>query len=211
MTTDFEKIWTDPATSNRERKRLLAYIIEDATLIKLPAEGVTKVHVRFKGGKVETLTARNTKSSGEQVKTPVEIVNLVDTLLSDHIYPEIAAILNERGLHPGGTARCGHSADRFDATKVAYLVHRYGLLPRFDRLRRQGMLTRHEAAERLGIHEATLVAWAQYGIVTRHMYNAHASLYEIPEASLPSKHSSRWDRLEDRAAKAENQSLHVER
>ena len=30
---------------------MLAYIIEDATLIKLPGERITKIHVRFKGGK----------------------------------------------------------------------------------------------------------------------------------------------------------------
>ena len=35
MTTDFRKLWDDPVTANRERKRLLAYIIEDATLIKI--------------------------------------------------------------------------------------------------------------------------------------------------------------------------------
>ena len=98
MTTDFGKLWTDPATPNRERKRLLAYIIEDATLIKLPAEGVTKVHVRFKGGKTETLTAENPKSSAEQVKTSPEIVKLVDSLLNDHIYAEIAVVLNRQGF-----------------------------------------------------------------------------------------------------------------
>jgi hypothetical protein len=211
MTTDFEKLWTDPATPNRERKRLLACIIEDATLIKLPAEGITKVHVRFKGGKTETLSATNPKSSAEQVKTPPEIVKLVDTLLDDHIYSEIANILNQRGFRPGGTARSGHSGDRFDATKVAYLVHQYRLLPRFDRLRQRGMLTRQEAAKQLGIHEATLVAWAKHGIVTGHMYNGHASLYEIPKSNVPSKHCSRWDRLEDRAAKKENQSIYIGR
>ena len=70
MTTDFKELWNDPSTPNRERKRLLAYVIEDATLIKLPMEGITKIHVRFKGGKTETLTALNPKSSGQQVKTP---------------------------------------------------------------------------------------------------------------------------------------------
>ncbi|HEX9723836.1 MAG TPA: recombinase family protein, partial [Vicinamibacteria bacterium] len=49
MTTDFKQLWADPATPNRERKRLLAHILEDATLIKFPAEGITKVHLRFKG------------------------------------------------------------------------------------------------------------------------------------------------------------------
>ena len=61
MTTDFRKLWDDPATANRERKRLLAYIIEDATLIKIPAEGITKIHVRFKGGRTETLTTQKPK------------------------------------------------------------------------------------------------------------------------------------------------------
>lgn len=55
MTVDFNKLWVDPDTPNRERKRLLAHIIEDVTLIKMPAEGTTKVHIRFKGGKIQTL------------------------------------------------------------------------------------------------------------------------------------------------------------
>ena len=109
MTTDFKKLWNDPNTPNRERKRLLAYIIEDATLIKLPAEGITRIHVRFKGGKTETLTTLNPKSSAQQIKTPPMIVQLVDKLLDDHIYAEIADILNEQGLRPGGSARPGRS------------------------------------------------------------------------------------------------------
>jgi hypothetical protein len=42
MTADFRKLWDDPSTLNRERKRLLAYIIEDATLVKIPAEQITE-------------------------------------------------------------------------------------------------------------------------------------------------------------------------
>ncbi len=70
MTTDFKTLWRDPSLPNRERKRLLAYIIEDLTLVKLPVEGTTRIHVRFKGGKTETLTTQNPKSSAQQVKTP---------------------------------------------------------------------------------------------------------------------------------------------
>jgi len=36
MTVDFNKLWADRDTPNRERKRLLAHIIEDVTLIKMP-------------------------------------------------------------------------------------------------------------------------------------------------------------------------------
>ena len=200
MTTEFKKLWDDPGTPNRERKRLLAYIIEDATLIKVPMEGITKIHVRFKGGKTETLTTLNPKSSAEQVKTPATTVELVDKLLNNHIYSEIADILNQQGLRPGGSARPGRSSARFTALRVAYLVHQYALRSRYDRLRDRGMLTKTVAAARLRIHEATLIRWAGYGIVKRHAYNAHAYLYELPDSNLPIKHHSRWDMLVDRVA-----------
>jgi DNA invertase Pin-like site-specific DNA recombinase len=200
LTTDFGKLWDDPSTPNRERKRLLAYIIEDATLIKIPAEGITKIHVRFKGGKTETLTARNPKSSAQQVQTPPQLIQLVDKLLDEHIYSEIADILNEKGLRPGGAARPGQNDARFTALRVAYLVHEYDLRSRYNRLRDRGMLTKSEAAARLGIHESTLVHWVESGLVTRHAYNAHAYLYEPSDPNLLVKHCSRWDRLVDRAA-----------
>ena len=200
MTTEFKKLWDDPGTPNRERKRLLAYIIEDATLIKVPMEGITKIHVRFKGGKTETLTTLNPKSSAEQVKTPATTVELVDKLLNNHIYSEIADFLNQQGLRPGGSARPGRSSTRFTALRITYLVHQYALRSRYDRLRDRGMLTKTEAAARLRIHEATLIRWAGYGIVKRHAYNAHAYLYELPDSNLPIKHHSRWDMLVDRVA-----------
>jgi len=200
MTTDFKTLWHEPSLPNRERKRLLAYIIEDVTLVKLPAEGTTRIHVRFKGGKTETLTTQNPKSSAQQVKTPPKVIELVDTLLDNHIYPEIADILNDRGIRPGGSARRTQADARFTALRVAYLANEYGLRSRYDRLRDRGLLTREAAAARLGICESTLIRWVEHGLVTRHAYNAHAYLYEAPGPNPPLKQSSRWNRLTDRAA-----------
>ena len=50
-TTDFKTVWRDPDLLNCERKQLLAYVIEDVTLLKFAAEERTRIHVRFKGGK----------------------------------------------------------------------------------------------------------------------------------------------------------------
>jgi DNA invertase Pin-like site-specific DNA recombinase len=206
MTTDFKKLWADPGTPSRERKRMLAHIIEDVTLIKLPAEGSTKIHVRFKGGRTETLTTLNPKSSAQQVKTQSTTVALVDKLLDDYIYSEIADLLNEQGLRPGGSARSGKEEARFTAMRVAYLAHTYGLRSRFDRLRERGMLTKDELAARLRIHACTVVRWGEHGIVTRQAYNAHAYLYEDPGPNPPVKQCSRWNRLIDRAAARKRRS-----
>jgi len=106
MTGDFKTIWTDPNTPNRERKRLLAYVIEDATLIK-QSKDITTIHVRFKGGKTEALTAQNPKSFAQQLKTSRQVVALVDKLLDEHTYPEIADQLNAQGFRPAGRIRPG--------------------------------------------------------------------------------------------------------
>jgi hypothetical protein len=199
MTADFNKLWADPDTPNRERKRLLAHIIEDVTLIKMPAEGTTKIHVRFKGGKIQTLTTMSPKSSAQQVKTLSAIVELVDKLLDEHIYSEIAELLNQQGYRPGGSVRPGRHATRFTTLRVAYLAHRYKLRSRYDRLRDRGMLTKREAAARLNIHETTLTRWTEHGLITRHAYDGQHYLYELPVSNLPRKQCSRWNRLVDRA------------
>jgi DNA invertase Pin-like site-specific DNA recombinase len=202
MTTDFQTVWTDSQTPNRERKRLLAYLVEDVTLIKHPKEGTTTIHVRFKGGKVQTLTTQNPKSSAQMVKATPEVIALVDKLLDELTYPEIAERLNARGFRPGGSVRLGKGEARFTALRVSYLVNAYGLRPRFERLRARGLLTKQEAAARLKIHVATLISWAKHGIVTRYAYNAHAYLYDLSDPKSLAKHSSRWDRLVDRVAAA---------
>jgi hypothetical protein len=210
MTTDFQRLWADPATSNRERKRMLAHLIEDATLIKLPGEGITKIHVRFKGGKTETLTTLNPKSSAQQIKTPPKIGELVDQLLDHHVYSQIADLLNERGLRPGGSGRPGRGADRFTAKRVAYLMHTYRLRSRYDRLRKRGMLNRKEMADRLGISEPTIDRWAKHGIIKAYLYNDHGwQLYELVGPNVPAKHCSRWDRLVDRAVGMQQESQFV--
>lgn len=200
MTTDFRTVWRDPALPNRERKQLLAYVIEDVTLLKVPAEGVTRIHVRFKGGKTETLTTQNPKSSAQQVKTKPEVVELVDSLLDDHICAEIADILNAKGIRPGGSARRDQANAQFTDLRVIYLVKQYGLRSRYDRLRDRGMLTKAEAASKLEITEGTLVRWAKYGLVAKHAYDGYRHLYEIPGPQVPVKQCSRWNTLVGRAA-----------
>jgi hypothetical protein len=205
MTADFKNLWTNPHTPNRERKRLLAHIIEDVTLLKLPKRGTTKAHIRFKGGKTQTLVTMSPKSPSQQVKTNPEVIELIDNLLDHHIFSEIAEILNDQGYRPGSVTRRDQRDARFTTKRITYLVREYKLRSRYTRLRERGMLTRQEAAARLNIHEHTLATWAEHGLVTSHAYNGHYYLYEIPKTDLPQKQCSRWNQLVDRVA-ARNQN-----
>lgn len=52
LTKDFPKLWKNPKTPVREKKRMIRLLLEDVTLIK--TEEIT-VHIRFKGGANKTL------------------------------------------------------------------------------------------------------------------------------------------------------------
>ena len=210
LAADFRQLWDAPTTSARERKRMLAHIVEDVTLVKQPSLGTTTIHVRFKGGRTETLSTLNPKSSAEKCRTTPEVVATIDQLLENHIYEEIAEVLNVRGFLPGGCARSDRSARPFDSKRVSYVVHAYNLRSRFERLRERGMLTKAEMAKRLGISACTLNRWAEHGLVTRHAYNAHSYLYEVP-SDPPAKHCSRWDTLVDRAARKRDNGQDLDR
>ncbi len=108
--------------------------------------------------------------------------------------------LNQKAIRPGGSARPGQADAQFTDLRVAYLANQYGRRSRCDRLRDRGMLTKAEAAQRLGICESTLPRSVERGLVARRAYSGQADLYQAPGANPPVKHSSRWSRLTDRAA-----------
>jgi len=53
LAQDFPRLWNDPQTPQRERKRMVRLLLEDVTLLK--GQELT-LHVRFKGGATRTLT-----------------------------------------------------------------------------------------------------------------------------------------------------------
>ena len=98
LARDFPKLWKNPKTPAREKKRMIRFLIEDVTMIK---EDDITLHVRFKGGAKKTLKIPLPPKGWQHALTAPEIVELVDELLNDHNYSEIATILNERGFKSG--------------------------------------------------------------------------------------------------------------
>lgn len=143
LARDFPRLWRDPRTPDRERKRLLRLVVEDVTLLR--AEQIT-AQVRFKGGATRTLQL----SPLHMRTTDPEVVAEMDRLLDQHTRGEIAALLNERGLRPV-------DGKPFTASRVGMIERYYKLKSRYQRLHEAGLLTRKEMAQRLNISEKTVV------------------------------------------------------
>lgn len=92
LADDFPRIWQDPETPARERKRMARLLLEDVTLIRDP-EQIT-AQIRFKGGAQQTILV-----SIRRQRTDPSTVAMVQDLMQDH--PDntfIAKALNQRGI-----------------------------------------------------------------------------------------------------------------
>ncbi len=188
LATDFPRLWHDPHTPDRERKRMVRLLLEDVTLIKT-AEGLT-AHLRFRGGATTTLTLARALNAWQRRETSTEIVALIDQFLDQHTDGGVATMLNARG-YVSGTGR------RFQGRIVQHIRRDYRLRTRYARLRERGMLTQDEIAGCLKVSAATVKVWAQHGLLPRDVYNDKGEcLYEPPGPNAPIKMQGR--RLSDR-------------
>ncbi len=188
LATDFPRLWHDPHTPDRERKRMVRLLMEDVTLMKT-ADGLT-AHVRFRGGATTTRTLTRALNAWQLRETSAEIVALIDQLLDHHTDGVIATMLNARG-HLSGTGQ------PFQRGIVHHIRHSHRLRSRYARLRARGLLTRDEMADRLKVSAATVKIWARHGLLTGYPCNdKHERLYEPPGPNAPVKMQGR--RLADR-------------
>ena len=171
LAKDFPKLWKNPKTPIREKKRMIRFLIEDVTMSR--KEEIT-LNIRFKGGATKTLKLPLPLKGWQYNMTDPEIVKTVDSLLSDHTYAEIATILNRRGYKSG-------QGNRFDRTAVKGITHNHKLKTRFSRLRSAGKLTADEVAKLLCVTVATVRRWGKQGTIETYPYNdRNGCLYEHP-------------------------------
>jgi hypothetical protein len=175
LTTDFPRLWRDPNTPHRERKRLARLLLEDVTLIK---RDQILVHIRFPGGTTRTLELPiplNPKL------TPPSVVAEIDRLLDHHTCQAIADNLNSHGFAPG-------YGKPFHGPMIARIAKDHGLKTRWERLRERGMLTLAEMGRRLGICTDQVKAWRAAGLLHAHLCNdKNEYLYDDPGPNPPQK------------------------
>ena len=180
LATDFPRLWNDPATPHRERKRMARLLIEDVTLTK----ATRSLGVRLRGGATRQLTWVPDPHTSEIYKTSKKVVAEIDRLSDDYTDGKIAKILNERGY------RSGHGL-AFTPKLVRVVRERYELKSRYRRLRDRGLLGGTELAKLLGVAASTVYKWRKVGLIRGHVYcDAGYCLFEIPD-SMPRKQPSR--------------------
>ena len=182
LATNFPRVWNDPGTPARERKRMLRLLVEDVTVSRGQEE--IRLGVRLRGGVARELTAPLPMSGAQLYRTPVETVALVDEALEGHTIGAIVEILRQRDHRPPRGAR-------YTRTAVQAMIYAHGLRTRYQRLRDRGLLSVYEVAGRLGISESGVRDRRRRGLLVGHLADDKGvRLYEWPPGGAGSSHAA---------------------
>jgi DNA invertase Pin-like site-specific DNA recombinase len=176
LATDLPAVWTDPKTPHRDRKRILALLIEDVTLIK--RQQITAA-VRFRGGATTTLTLPRPRLPWEDRTTDPKVIKLIDQLADEYFDAQIAHVLNER-------SQLTASGKSFDTNAVRWVRTAQKLKSLKERLMDAGWMTSTQLGAKLGVKRTTLRRWHVEGRLQARMCNNHGQwLYWPPDAPSP--------------------------
>lgn len=176
LATDFPALWSDPATPQRERKRMARLLIEDVTIVRTDH---IDLHVRFKGGQTTSLALPLPLTGWQARQTDAATLAELDRLLNDHTDAQAAELLNQAG-HRSGTGQA------FTPSIVLHLRRCNGLPSHLERLRARGLLTITELADQLGVHPSTIKAWHKAGLLESHQANdKNIRLFNPPDPGDP--------------------------
>jgi hypothetical protein len=188
LASDFPRLWNDPQTRDRDRKRMARLLLEDVTLWR---EQEVLVQVRFKGGATRQLRLPLPKTAWELKRTEPEIVSEIDRLSDQHTDGEIARLLNQRAWRSSGGCR-------FTLRIVNRLRRDYHLKSLGDRLHAQGWLTVREIAAALECKASLVNYWRKTGLLAgRRFCDRDDYLYQRPCEAVVAEikmrqHRHRW-------------------
>jgi DNA invertase Pin-like site-specific DNA recombinase len=182
LASDLPRVWQDPRTAMRERKRMLRLLIEDVTLLRAHA---IQIQIRWKGGATMTLERSLPLTAPDLRRTPAAIVELIRALATDQTDRQVAATLNGRELRSG-------TGQPFNRVVIRHIRQTYGISGLAERLHQAGWLTATEIAVQLGVHFTTAKRFAHEGVLRAVRADDRGLLlFEPPTGPLPRAHQGK--------------------
>jgi DNA invertase Pin-like site-specific DNA recombinase len=152
LAADLPGLWHAPATSNKDRKRLLRTLIADVTLLPEPDQAKVRIGICWHTGATDELSVARAIHPGTARRSLSQAVEMVRRLGSVTPTAELAAELNTAGLVTG-------NGRPFDVKAVQWIRHAYNIPapPPYA----ASEISVAEAARRLGCSAGVIYYWIE--------------------------------------------------
>jgi hypothetical protein len=177
LVADLPRVWHDPRTPARERKRILRLLIEDVTFVR--DDEIIRMSIRWKGGATRVIERPRPLGAPDLRRTPPEIVEEVRALAAEQTDGQIAHTLNQRWRRTG-------TGQAFTRVRVNFVRYTYDIQSYAEHLQQAGWLTADQIAQELHVHPTTAKQFAHAGILRAVRADDKGTiLFEPPTGPLP--------------------------
>ena len=152
LAADLPGLWHAPATSSKDRKRLLRTLIADVTLLPEPDRSKVRIGIRWHTGATDELSAVRAIHPGTARRSPSPAIEMVRQLGPVTPTAELAERLNAAGLTTG-------NGRPFDVKAVGWIRHAYNIPAPAPYAASE--ISVAEAAHRLGCGTGVIYYWTE--------------------------------------------------
>ena len=154
LAEDFSEVFKSEDISNKDKKRMVRYLIEDVTLNR--DERSILIQVRYKGHTTQSVVIDAPLRVFEAVATDPEVIKIIDSASETNIVEDIVGILNRQGFKSGkGMA--------FNPNMVKCIMQRNAISSMKERYLDRGYITCADKAVSMGITAKGLQAQIRSG------------------------------------------------
>jgi len=154
LAADLPALWHAPATSSKDRKRLLRTLIADVTLLPEPDQAKVRIGIRWHTGATDELRVARAMHPGTARRSPSPAVEMIRRLGPVTPAAELAGQLNAAGLTTG-------NGRPFDVKAVQWIRHAYRIPA--PAACADGEISTAEAARQLGCSTSVIYHWIHTG------------------------------------------------
>jgi len=177
LVADLPRVWHDPRTPARERKRILRLLIEDVTFVR--DDEIIRMSIRWKGGATRVIERPRPLGAPDLRRTPPEIIEEIRALAAEQTDGQIAHTLNQRWRRTG-------TGQAFTRVRVNFVRYTYDIQSYAEHLQQTGWLTADQIAQELHVHPTTAKKFAHAGILRAVRADDKGTiLFEPPTGPLP--------------------------
>ena len=157
LAADLPGLWHSPATSNKDRKRLLRTLIADVTVLPEPDQAKVRIGIRWHTGATDELSTARAIHPGTAKRSPSPAIEMIRRLGPVTPAAELAEQLNAAGL------TTGHGRP-FDVKAVQWIRHAYHIPAPAPYAASE--ISVAEAASQLGCSTGVIYHWVHTGQLT---------------------------------------------
>ncbi|NET39488.1 MAG: hypothetical protein F6K19_47245 [Cyanothece sp. SIO1E1] len=184
LAQNLSQLWDAEQTQHKQKKQIIRLLIEDVTVERLEQPRHLVLHIRWKGGKQESLTVPIPLKQPDRVRYPDDIIHKIRDLAKTLHDQKIADSFNQLGIRSS-------SGRPFTSSMIKWLRYKHHIPACPTHC--QGELTVKQVAQRYDVSTHVVYYWIEIGILQAQ--KSHSGTYRIVISESKNQELTAWTQV----------------